>query len=212
MTTKKSFIESRLYPIVFIIILTTVFTGMLAFFYHSTKDKVTQYNELKFQETILHSLNINNLNNNINELFKKHIKILTYKDANDSLLYYQGIIDKKIIGYAFVIKGSGLWGSIEAVIAFDAKLKTILNLQITNQNETPGLGARITEDWFLKQFNNLVMFKDMQIQRISLIDENEQPKSPYEINRITGATSSTKAVVDMILKESQNIKEKVKVK
>ncbi len=212
MTTEKSFIDSKIYPIIFIIILTAFFTGMLAFFYHSTKERVQLYSEQKFQESILYLFEIPVVDSNQTQaIFNNHIKTLIQSSDKDSIKYYQASKDEQVLGYAFVIHGNGLWGSIEAIIAFSADLNTLLNFYIIQQNETPGLGARITENWFLKQFSGIPLFVDGQVKDIRLIDENEQSNSVYDVRRVTGATSSTKAVVNMILEESKKIKETIRI-
>ena len=53
MAEKKSFSETRVYPIFFMIILTIVFVGVLATFYHSTQDRVQSYKAKNLQTTIL---------------------------------------------------------------------------------------------------------------------------------------------------------------
>ncbi len=48
--------------------------------------------------------------------------------------------------------GPGLWGSITVILAADAGGERIRGLEILDQQETPGLGGRIDEDWFKRQF------------------------------------------------------------
>lgn len=211
MQDSKSITDLKIYPVIFIICLSVVFTGMLAFFYHSTKDRVRQYNEERFQQTILELFEIINEEVSVSDLFANHITVITRKNNQDEMKFYQAKKDNVVLGYAFVIYGKGLWGSIEASIAFDAELNEILGFRIFSQNETPGLGARITENWFLNQFRQIPVFINGQMQRLSLIDENEVPQNVYEIRRVTGATSSTAAVVKMIMEESEKIKNTIRI-
>lgn len=209
MSEKLHFTERKMYPVIFIILITTFFVGILAFFYHSTKDRVDLYAQNKFQETILNLFDLPA--DNINDSFKEHIKVLRSHINNDSLNYYQAIHNNNTIGYAFIINGNGLWGKIQACVALSPDLNNLISFNIISQNETPGLGARITEDWFLKQFSNIPLFINNEPQRLILIDENETPENNYEIRRVTGATSSTGAVVNMILQEVQTIKNNIQV-
>jgi Na+-transporting NADH:ubiquinone oxidoreductase subunit C len=48
--------------------------------------------------------------------------------------------------------GAGLWGAITIVLAADPEARRIRGVQLVAQNETPGLGGRIEEAWFLGQF------------------------------------------------------------
>ena len=66
-----------------------------------------------------------------------------------------------------------------------------------DQNETPGLGGRITENWFKKQFQNKPLVFDQKFKKYKLVSEDAKP-SDFEIVQITGATFSSKAVVNII--------------
>ncbi len=48
--------------------------------------------------------------------------------------------------------GSGLWGTITIVLAAESSGERILGVRVLAQQETPGLGGRIEEAWFLDQF------------------------------------------------------------
>ena len=56
--------------------------------------------------------------------------------------------------YAKQFNGLGLWGKIDAVISFNEDISKIKGFGVISQEETPGLGARIEEDWFKNQFVN----------------------------------------------------------
>jgi electron transport complex protein RnfG len=69
---------------------------------------------------------------------------------------------------------------------------TITAIKILNQNETPGLGARIIEPEFTRQFSN----KDLSALN--------------DIQAITGATISSRAVIEAVKKKAGEIKELIK--
>ena len=81
-----------------------------------------------------------------------------------------------------------------------SKRQKIINIEIVDQNETPGLGGRITESWFKDQFKGKILINNNILNSFVLIPENETAKD-NEINQITGATASSKALVDMIYKD-----------
>jgi len=117
--------------------------------------------------------------------------------------------DSRVRGYVFIAKKYGYSGVIESMVGIK-KDGTITGVRILTQNETPGLGAKIVEvasdrtvakalkqlfakekeekgkidPYFTEQFNSL------NVKRIEL--------SRYGIEAITGATISSKAVVDSI--------------
>jgi len=166
---KKLFRETRTYPVVFMIIITIIFIGILATFYQLSFAKVQKYRETQLKKMVMSVFELPTQNIEID--FAKYITIFETED----LMYYESRTDSILLGYCFPISGSGLWGTIHALLAVTPDFKKVMNIEIVDQNETPGLGGRITENW---------------------------------INQITGATASSKALVDMIYQdiEKYNLK------
>ena len=52
---------------------------------------------------------------------------------------------------------SNMWGNIDIILSTDKALSKIYGMRILKQEETPGLGARISEDWFVNQFEELAI-------------------------------------------------------
>ncbi|MDO9577023.1 MAG: FMN-binding protein [Candidatus Cloacimonadales bacterium] len=190
---KKLFRETRLYPVVFMLIITIIFIGILATFYQLSLDKVTQYRETQLKKMVLRTFGLPT--ENIETEFNKFIS----QQAVEGLSYYEAKSDSVLLGYCFPISGSGLWGTINALLAVTPDFEKIINIEIVDQNETPGLGGRITEKWFKDQFKGKILIDNNIIKSFVLIPENEKGKAD-EVNQITGATASSKAVVDMIYK------------
>ena len=106
--------------------------------------------------------------------------------------------DGKTIGYAVRVSGSGYGGEIQMLIGVSTDLKKISGMQVVENVETPGLGGRITEDWFRKQFVGLN--PDKQIDYV----KNVKPDpAKNEIEAITGSTISTRAVTTALSKTLQ---------
>ena len=49
-------------------------------------------------------------------------------------------------------------GKIDAVIGIKRDFKELTGISFTANNETPGLGARITEKWFCEQFSVITSY------------------------------------------------------
>ena len=96
------------------------------------------------------------------------------------------------VGYALVYEGNGFQGKIRLICGLSADLEKILALEILEQVETPGLGTKVTETPFTDQFK--------QLKTSPLINwvKGVEPENPNEIQAITGATISSKAVVAII--------------
>ena len=202
---KKLFRESRIYPIFFMIIVTAFFIGILATFYQLTAEKVDNYRQRQLKLMVLGTFDLPT--DNVEADFQRYI---TYKET-ENFSYYQASQNDEFLGYCFPISGSGLWGTIEALLAVTPDLKKIINLEIVTQNETPGLGGRITEEWFKNQFADKLLFVDNSLQKFQLVAENETLQAE-EVSQITGATASSKAVVDIIYKNMQKIDSELRAK
>jgi len=87
-------------------------------------------------------------------------------------------------GLILLIEQPGFQSNIKVLVGIDTLKKQITNIKILEHLETPGLGARIEEPQFLAQFKN-------------------QKLEQQKIDAITGATISSKAVIDAI-KETTN--------
>lgn len=100
-------------------------------------------------------------------------------------LIYQGVNDQdQIIGYAFVGEGNGYAGTVRVLVGVDETSNKILNLKILDHTETPGLGTKIEDESFRKQF----VGKTVQ----------DPIKLGQDINIISGATISSRAASEAV--------------
>ena len=201
---KKLFRETRAYPVIFMLIITVIFIGILATFYQLSFTKVQKYRETQLKKMVMSTFELPT--QNIENDFTKYIIIREMED----LMYYESRSDSILLGYCFPISGSGLWGTIHALLAVTPDFEKIINLEIVDQNETPGLGGRITENWFKDQFKGKILINNNIFNSFVLIPENETTKDS-EINQITGATASSKAVVEMIYKDVKKYNLKLRI-
>jgi len=199
---KISFSEKRSYPVFFMIVITVFFIGILAFFYNSTKARINRFDEINLKRAVLSTFELPT--EDVDKTFLKFIKI----QENSDLIYYEAEKDNEILGYCFPVSGPGLWGTIDALLTVTRDLERVINIEIIKQNETPGLGGRITEDWFKHQFKGKVILINNKVREFNLIPETDTAQK-NQINQITGATYSSKSVVDIIAKEIKKIKNKI---
>lgn len=97
---------------------------------------------------------------------------------------------------SFEIKGPGFWGPISAVVALEPDAATIRGIVILDQKETPGLGARITEDWFTARFAG------KRVDTPLAVFLKGKPASGNDVEAITGATLTSRALVKLINTEA----------
>lgn len=96
------------------------------------------------------------------------------------------------LGYALPWEGNGFQGKIRIMIGLTTDVSTITAIEILEQVETPGLGTKIAEDPFRGQFEGLPA--DPQVDWV----KGAPPTSDNEVQTITGATISSKAIVEIV--------------
>lgn len=106
------------------------------------------------------------------------------------------------IGYAFPIAGKGFWGRIDGFLSTDKDLRVIRGIIFTSHNETPGLGARIDEPWFRRQFEGLQLPATVGQRKHVIISRADESKK-NTVDAITGATMTSKAL-EKILNDDLN--------
>ena len=112
----------------------------------------------------------------------------------------------EIVAYGFPLRGKGLWGTITAFGVISADLDKMLGIDFTEQVETPGLGARITEIEFKYFFRNLDLsgFQDhpptggQPIVLVRKKDTTNREISTNSFQAITGATQTVDGVLKMV--------------
>jgi Na+-transporting NADH:ubiquinone oxidoreductase subunit C len=207
---KVSIRESRLYPVIFMIILSALLTFILAMSYQLSKERVEMFREVSFQTRLLSlfipampELNGKTLDTleaeEINKLYKSYISSKPL-NVDADYQYYQFSISGKEQGYVFPVSVKGLWSTIHLLVAIKPDFSEYIGIKIISQGETPGLGARITEAWFQEQFAGKSFLKAKELVKLEVIDENEQPQAG-EYRQITGATVSSRAVISGVQEE-----------
>lgn len=108
---------------------------------------------------------------------------------------------------AFKFTGMGFQGTISGLIALGPELETVEGLVILEQQETPGLGGRIVEEAFLNQFRGLALSP-----QIVVLPTGVEAVAPHEVEGITGATMTSKALETMLRENIREILKKLEVK
>ncbi len=122
------------------------------------------------------------------------------KTANGKTLYVAKDEGGTPIGLAFTASGSGYQGTIKLMVGVTKDLEKVKGIEILESEETPGLGGKIRGENFKSQFRDLVARQDLTLVKAA-------PTEPGEVQAITGATISSKTVINTINKEINTIKE-----
>ncbi|BBB89763.1 MAG TPA: RnfABCDGE type electron transport complex subunit G [Methylomusa anaerophila] len=97
--------------------------------------------------------------------------------------WYEGIKDGKVIAYVVPANSKGYGGTIEMLAAVTPDGKAV-DFKVLKHNETPGLGDKMVEDKFRKQFANKVP-NDLEVVKVP---------TEKNVQALTGATITSRAV------------------
>jgi len=113
--------------------------------------------------------------------------------VDDNTLYAGFDQANRFIGYAIPGEGPGFQDTIKLLYGYLPDQRRIVGMVILDSRETPGLGDKIYKDAdFVANFDRL------SVDPVIVAVKKGQKSAPNEIDAITGATISSKAVVRII--------------
>jgi len=127
-------------------------------------------------------------------------------ENKDGVDFFMGKdVNGTVLNVAFQAIGNGFQSKLKILVGMDLEMKNILSIKVLEQMETPGLGTKIETDpgdkenpgWFYKQFSGL-QISSKAISYVKNEPVKDENKAKAQIVAITGATISSKAVVDII--------------
>lgn len=150
-------------------------------------------------------IKINQIRETDAAIFKVLPQSKTYKKVvKGNLTYFECFAENNSrIGTAIICQGNGYQGVIKMLVGVNADFTKFTGMTVLEQVETPGLGAKIAEQKFMLQFKGLAAKPPIEYVK------NKIPDKPNEIEAITGATISSRAVVNII---NKTVKEWLKLK
>ncbi|MDD3095309.1 MAG: FMN-binding protein [Candidatus Neomarinimicrobiota bacterium] len=172
--------------IIIVLTLITLISGaVLALLDSYTRPKIDNYRKIQENQAIAEVLPEND---RINEV------------AKDGYVFYEAYRKHELVGVAFQVSGGGYQSELVLMLGLSPDFSRIIGLKILSQVETPGLGTKIEKDesnkedpgWFINQFKDL-----RTLPSISYV-KNASPSRDTEIQAISGATVSSKAIVDIL--------------
>ncbi len=114
-------------------------------------------------------------------------------DKNEPVVY--GGYDErgKFVGYAMPARGPGFQDTIAILYGYKPGEKIVVGMEVLESRETPGLGDKIYKD---AEF--VAGFSALSVEPEIFAVKKGTKSQPNEIDAITGATISSKAVVRII--------------
>ena len=133
---------------------------------------------------------------------------LTYRDGDmvpasgdeeeENTLFGGYDADGRLVGYAIPNAGPGFQDAIRLLYGLLPEERKVVGMEILQSRETPGLGDKIYKDLtFVANFDALSI--DPEIVTV----KKGSKSGPNEVDAITGATISSKAVVQIINRGNQ---------
>ena len=177
---------NREFKMVFVLTLVIVIAGgILAYTYVATQRDIEKNLENAKKKALLAV--VNGTSDYQEVKINDHTSIFAAKDAQGN-----------VIGYGVMIEGAGFQGPIKMMVGFNKDGSEVLGIEILENVETPGLGNRIVEDWFKKQFAG-------KIPPIEVL-KGKTPETKSQIQAITGATISSRSVANIVNAAAQALK------
>lgn len=148
-----------------------------------TSERIARNEEALLQSKILDAFEIEYNTSNIYDTFTENVEKVELTIDGVNVPVYRNPDTGSI---SFEIEGGGVWGPIIGVLTLNEDLRTIENVGILAQQETPGLGGRIVELPYLAKYEGVVFDPIVEVLK-------EGASAPNQVDAITGATSTSSA-------------------
>ncbi|MBN2057841.1 MAG: RnfABCDGE type electron transport complex subunit G [Candidatus Saganbacteria bacterium] len=144
-------------------------------------------------------IKVNQIKANDAAVFQVVPGTVKYKQISDKDLTYFECYGQRgeKTGTAILCQGNGYQGVIKMMVGVNADFSKFTGMIVLEQVETPGLGAKIAEGAFTAQFKGLASKPPIEYVK------SAKPSKLNQIEAITGATISSRAVVNIINKTVQ---------
>ena len=107
-------------------------------------------------------------------------------DDGSELTVFVGKFDGKA-KIAFEMQGKGFGGDLNLIVGIDPENETLVGIGVTTHKETPGVGSKVTEEFFGKQFIGLSLDKNFAVKADGGV-----------IDAVSGATISSRASCEAV--------------
>lgn len=158
-----------------------------------TKDRIAYNRQKEIEAAILKVVPGSASSDKLYE--EENITVYGGKDSED-----------RLIGYAVYASGTGFQDMIRLMFGTNSEVTKINALDILEQKETPGLGAKVTDyDTFLRFWENKDARDPLTLRKPAAKAPEELSSS--EVNTITGATISSEKVLEIANASLEQLKQ-----
>lgn len=100
---------------------------------------------------------------------------------------------RRPVGFAIAAGEPGFSDIVRVIFGYDPATKQLLGMKVIESKETPGLGDKIEKDSaFVRQFRSALT------PLVGVKPERRNPEDQHQVDMITGATISSRAVIRVI--------------
>jgi RnfABCDGE-type electron transport complex G subunit len=189
-------VREKVRMVLVLVVLSAISALLLALIDYVSSDIIEANRKRGMKMAVLSALSVPLEDRTVEEVFASAIREL---DTEAGVIYLSSAEDEMdgSPGLAFKVSGPGFWGPISMLLAVDMKDFSIRGIEIIEQEETPGLGARIEEPSFREGFRGKLLTKAIRMRG------KGEEAGPNDVAAITGATISSKAVERIVNEASR---------
>lgn len=187
--------NSNIYTFVYMTVVVIIVAVLLAVVSQALAPKQQANILLDKQKQILGALKVDYTNADPAEVY--------YTLVQDTLKYGEmEVYVANINGatkYILPLSGKGLWGGIGGYLALDADKNTVYGVNFNHESETPGLGAKIVEMPFRKQFEGKhIRNAAGEVVSVAVLKAGKHADGQEQVDAISGATITSSGVSTML--------------
>lgn len=191
--------NSIIYTAVFTFVVCILFVVILAVANQVTIARVNTNKKLESQVAVLKAFGLADSSTPAGEIDSKYSQFITEKTMDKATAYIATIDGQPYVAVQLTMPG--LWGPITAVLATDPKGTVVRGFEVVDQQETPGLGGRISEPWFSDQFREKQTLPDGTIAFAQGSGKGNFDPANGTVDAVTGASRTSDFVSALVNRE-----------
>jgi len=181
--------NSVIYAAVFTFVVCVAFVVILAIANQVTSARVDANKRLESRTAVLKAFGLTDSTTLSSDIDSKYTQLVTEKSVEKAIAYTATIDGQTYVAVKLTMPG--LWGPITAVLATDPAGTVVRGFEIVDQQETPGLGGRISEPWFSAQFKGKRVLPDGTIAFEQGSGKGNFDPNNGTVDAITGASRTS---------------------
>jgi Na+-transporting NADH:ubiquinone oxidoreductase subunit C len=200
--------DSMAYTVVVTFAVSFVFVGILAFANEATRTRAENNALIEERRAILNAMGIAYSGDaQVLDVYAAQVQEveLGAQGAQGAQRAWRATVDGRQVE-AVRFSGPALWGTVTGVIGVTPDVSQVVGLDIITQNETPGLGGRISEPWWKDQFSGEKIPKG-RVDVVPGSGRGDKDPDNGRVDAVTGATLTSNSMAAMINQALASLKE-----